>query len=300
MPTQTILAVAIGDPAQSRTISEANNNLSGVRPYVVSLINYLSNNGYSIGVDYTVDYRECYEDNEDFTGSGNSAVILCMSTPVVRKGAAVTSKTPIVGVFSNPTAEGFDKKPNVCGVNAQRIQNARQYYDRFINTVKPKLKAVYVLHRVGNTASNGCLGVMQKGDSFSVPMATLDVSIAPQHDMQTLINGVPPGSGLLVLPVDVFFGAKDFILQCAQARSLPVFWPTPDGVPGAIVSYGVSQSDCGQLMGEQVKYILDNRGAIPEGKARFVTASTAKWVASRAVAKALKIELCKDKKLLLV
>ncbi len=115
MPTPAILAVAIGDPAKSRTITDLS-NLNGVRPYVVSLINYLSSNGYTIGADYTVDYRECLEDNEDFTGHG--AIIFCMSTPVVRKALAFSPSIPIVGVFSNPAAEGFDKTKNVCGVRA--------------------------------------------------------------------------------------------------------------------------------------------------------------------------------------
>jgi ABC-type uncharacterized transport system substrate-binding protein len=300
VPTSTILALAIGDPEQNRIITDMS-HLSGAqppRPYVIGLINYLSSNGYTIGVDYTIDYRECFEGNEDF--NGENAIIFCMSTPIVRKAVAFSHSIPIVGVFSNPTAEGFDKESNVCGVNAQRIQNARHYYDRFIETIEPTLRAVYVLHRVGNTASNGCLAVLKKGGAFKVPVAILDVATAPNHDIKTLINRVPTGSGLLVLPVDLFFGSASYIFQSAQARSLPVFWPTPDGVPPAVASYGISQYDCGQLMGAQVKYILDNGGKIPQSADRFVTANNPKWVASTAVAKALNVELRKHKELLFV
>ena len=289
----TILAVAIGDPSNSRNITDLN-GVTGVRPYIRGLTDYLSqSSNYTIGQDYTINYQECYEDDEDFSGPAD--VIFCMSTPVVRKAVAFTPVTPIVGVFSDPTGEGFDKTQNVCGVNAQRIQNAREYYERFVHTVSG-LSAVYILHKVGNTASNGCLAGIKKG-ALSVPIATLDVTTAPNHDIQTLINGVPNNSGLLVLPVDLFFGAMTFILQLAAAKSLKVFWPSPDGVPSSIASYGVSQYDCGQLMGKQVKYIFDNKGIPLHTADRFVNAPKAKWVASKAVAKALNVELREHREL---
>jgi len=122
----------------------------------------------------------------------------------------------------------------------------------------------------------------------------LNVTPAPGHDIQTLIGAVPPNSGLLVLPVDLFFGAADAINAQAAAKSLPVFWPVTDWVGPAIGGFGVPQEKCGELMGKQVQFILEHR-QIPQDAARFVTVHPAdrKWVASRAVAKALNIELGK-------
>jgi hypothetical protein len=99
MPLPSIVAVAIGDPTNSRVIADMD-QLNGVRPYITGLVTYLSQQNLTIGTDYTVDYRECLEDNEDFTGADTPGnLIFCMSTPVVRKAVAlVTDKVPIVGV----------------------------------------------------------------------------------------------------------------------------------------------------------------------------------------------------------
>ncbi len=290
-----ILAIAVGDPSNSHQIANPG-DVTGARPYVRGLVDYLLGQNIKIGRDYTIDYQECYEGDEAFTPAD---VIFCMSTPVVRKARAFTSTmltpTPIVGVFSDPRGEGFDRTQNICGVIAHRIANGRQYYERFIHAVSG-LSAVYILHRTGNTASKGALDNLRQG-SFTVPIATLDVALAPNHDIATLINGVPRDSGLLVFPVDVFFGAKTSILQLAQARSLRVFWPTPDGVPSGITSYGVPQYDCGELMGAQVEYIFAHPNQIPQGGARFVQAPNPKWVASKAVANALNVELREHREL---
>jgi ABC-type uncharacterized transport system substrate-binding protein len=295
---QSILAVAIGDPAKSRTITDMT-QLTGVRPYIIGLITYLSQQtvpksnpqrNYTIGADYSIDYQECYEDAETFPGTPD--VIFCMSTPVVRKAMHFTPTIPVVGIFSEPATEQFDQTTNICGVNAQRIQIARKYYDNFLKTVSG-LTNVYVLHRVGNTASTKSVGAIHAGGHLPVPLVVLNVTPAPGHDILTLINGVPPNSGLLVLPVDLFFGAADTINAQATAKSLPVFWPVTDWVGPGIGGYGVPQETCGELMGKQVQYILEHPKQIPQGGARFVTVQPTdrKWVASKAVAKALNIKL---------
>ncbi len=297
MAAQTILAIAIGDPSMSRTIGARTSSV-GIRPYIQGLITYLSQQGvpgsnparnYAIGVDYVIDYQECWEDDEDFSGTPN--IIFCMSTPVTRKAKAFTSTTPIVGVFSEAAAEKFDQTPNVCGLNAKRIQIAREYYDKFLSTVN--LTSIYVLHRVGNTASTKALKTI-KQTPLTIPLNVLDVTIAPNHDMKTLIDGIPAGSGLLVLPVDVFFGAAAFINSEAAAKSVPVFWPVTDWVGTGIGGHGAPQERCGELMGQQVQYILEHPGQIPTNSAdRFLTVqpNDIKWVASKAVAKALNIKL---------
>jgi ABC-type uncharacterized transport system substrate-binding protein len=306
MATQIILAIAIGDPMKSRIIG-AGTSLTGIRPYIVGLINYLSQQvvptskpqrKYAIGTDYIIDYQECWEDHESFPGKPN--IIFCMSTPVTRKARDFTSTIPIVGVFSEATVEKFDQTSNVCGLNAKRIQIARKYYDNFLSMVTG-LTSVSVLHRVGNTASNKALAAIQAAQ-LPIPLSVLSVTPAPGNDIGTLIAGIAAGSGLLVLPVDLFFGAADFINAAAAAKSVPVFWPVPDWVPPGIGGHGASQERCGELMGQQVQYVLEHPGHIPQGPARFLTVkpSDIKSVGSEAAAKALNIKLGKHGGLTLV
>ena len=297
MATQTILAIAIGDPAKSRTIG-AGTSLIGVRPYIVGLIKYLSLHAvpnsnparnYAIGTDYIIDYQECWEDDETFPGAPD--IIFCMSTPVTRKAKNFSTAIPIVGVFSEATGEKFDQTPNVCGLNAKRIAIARDYYDMFLATISG-LTSIYALHRVANTASTKALALIQ-AKALPIPLNVLYVTPAPDHDIKTLIDGIPAGSGLLVLPVDLFFGAADFINQTAAASSVPVFWPVTDWVGPGVGGHGAPQETCGGLMGQQVQYILEHPSQIPQGAARFLTVQPTdiKWVASKAAAKALHIKL---------
>ena len=64
----TILAVAIGDPINSRQI-DARDKLTGARPYVRGLVDHLteqknplSNKDYLLGTDFMIDYKEFSED----------------------------------------------------------------------------------------------------------------------------------------------------------------------------------------------------------------------------------------------
>ncbi len=289
---QTILAVAIGNPANSRTITDPA-QLKGVRQYITGLVFYLSQQtnpsttkNYAIGSDYTIDYQEWDENNGDYSNANTYDVIFCMSTPLVRKAKDYASK-PIVGVFSDPTGEGFDKTNNVCGVNAQRIQNAQYYYDKFVNAISG-LKSVYALHRLGNTASIASWALVHQSNSSVQP---LKMGTGPGQDIPSLIKGVPAGSGIIVLPVDLFFGQFQYINELATAQNLPVFWPIPDLVPPGLVGYGVSQFDSGQAMGKLVQYILEHPNSIPTDSNRFISAGTAKWVASKAAAAALNVKL---------
>jgi len=291
MPIPSIIAVAIGDPANSRLITDMN-QLRGVRPYITGLVFYLSEQDYTIGTDYTIDYRECYEGTEDFTGAdiaGTNNIIFCMSTPVVRKAVAFTSQVPIVGVFSDYKGEKFNQTNNVCGVTANRIDNAKDYYDKFVDAAS-NLPAIYILHRPKNTASEQSLANHKKAHP-TVKLPELDVTTAagndPRQDIQNAINSATNNSGLLVLPVDLFFGAADTINSTAKSKSMPVFWPLSDWVPPGLVGYGVSQYDSGQSMGQQVQYILDNPKNIPPDPYRFTSAGTPRWVASQAAAKVL-------------
>jgi len=299
---KSIVTVAIGDPAKSRDITNMT-QLNGVRPYITGLIHHLSQQmvpgsnpprNYTLGADYVIHYRECLEDAEDFTGTAD--VIFCMSTPVVKKARHFTntSKVPVVGIFSDQVGEQFDQTTNICGVNAQRFQIARQYYDKFLAAV-PGLQNVAVLHRVGNTASTKSLAAIHAGGPLPVPLHVLPVN--SKADIQPLIDTVrQPNSGLLVLPVDLFFGSAEAINAQAAARSIPVFWPVPDWVAPGIGGFGVAQETCGEAMGKQVQFIFEHPNQIPQGPPglpRFIDISAVdqRWVASKAAAKTLKLKL---------
>ena len=293
---QTILAIAIGNPVNSRTITNPT-QLHGARPYVQGLYNYLSQQTtFKLGTDYSIDYQECWEGQEAFTGTPD--IIFCMSTPVVIKAKAFSSTIPIVGIFSDPAGEHFNQSTNICGVIGKRIQKARKLYDCFVATI-PNLTQVYILHRENNTASTQSLHGIQTGGGLPVPITVLPVTSQaappgtdPSQVIGTLITKLPTSAGLLVLPVDVFFGVADFIFHNS---SLPVAWPTPDWCPPAVCANGAAQELCGQLMGAQVAYILAHPKQIPQGAARFVDVPEAdiKCVASQSAAKVLKIELRK-------
>lgn len=232
-----------------------------------------------------------------------------MSTPVVKKAEAFDSITPIVGIFSDHAGEHFDQTTNICGVNGKRIQKARDYYDCFVKTI-PNLTKVYILHRDQNTASTNSFNKIKGRGALPVPISDPPLTLKtapgtdPSSDITALIGTVPPGptSGLLVLPVDVFFGAANLIFTQAKARLLSVAWPATDWLPPAVCAHGAAQELCGQLMGAQVAYILTNPKHIPHGAARFVDVpeDDIKCVASQAAAKALNIELRKHRGLQII
>lgn len=292
---QNILAVAIGKPSKSRIISNLS-QLTGARPYIAGLWSYLStqknpgtNENYKLGTDYIIDYQECLEGGEEFKDTYD--IIFCMSTPVTIKAKKFTSSIPIVGIFSDPESETFTNTKNICGVNAQRFQIGYDYYDRFTTAIPGGLKMIYVLHRDGNTASKESWNNIYKG-AHSVPTTLLTVH--GESEIKAAVTELNPGSGgLLVLPVDLFFGGVDDIHSWAK---VPVFWPVTDWVPPGIGGYGVDQATCGQIMGQQVKYIFEHNGNIPTDTTnpkRFITldVSYRRWVASKAAAKAMKLEL---------
>jgi hypothetical protein len=158
---------------------------------------------------------------------------------------------------------------------------------------------VYILHRTGNTASINSLANIQ-AQPLTVPIDVLNVS--SMQDVETKIGGTPANSGgLLVLPVDLFFGAANEINQLAKGQSLPVCWPLTDWVPPGNVGFGVAQETCGEAMGKQIQYIFENN-KIPSGNQRFVTLGAAyrTWGASKAAAAALGVKLATHRALRVV
>jgi hypothetical protein len=219
-----------------------------------------------LGIDYVIDYQECFEDSEDFTVTTNPALILCMSTPVMNAAVAFTNQVPIVGVTSNPGAF----PGNVCGVNAQRTNNPyATYYIHFRNSLAAG-QTITLLNRTKNPVSETCKnGILQH---VTAPVAEVDFPTGndPTQPIVNGINTVPVNSGLLVLPVDVFFGFSDTINTAAASRGLAVFWPAEEFARHGQSHFGSSQVECGQDFGDQVAFILTNK-AVPTGSAQWKT-----------------------------
>jgi hypothetical protein len=308
---KTILAVAVGDPANSAVIKDDNSGtLAGKRPYIKGLIDRLHNYGQDIGDAhyYVIDYRECSEaalaNNNTFTVKPTlpaSYVLFCMSTTVAKSAATFTTNVnpnlPVVAIVSTHT--GYPN--NFCGVSARRHQIARNYYEKFLATV-PSLndstKTVYVLSKQKYDPSDQSLKNIRNGPQ---PVPIVEVPVAAPYsptEIQNAINGITGSGGLLILPVDSFFGAADAIIGWAHAKGLPDFWSVTDWVqhdlPSALGGYGVSQQRCGQLMADKVHSIWST-GNIPNPPFTEVTsAGNFDWAASDAAAASLTLQLGND------
>jgi ABC-type uncharacterized transport system substrate-binding protein len=297
---RTILAVAVGEIELTVSINTSPPPRY-VRPYIKGLIAGLSNNGQTIGTDYTIDYRECPVDKLDTYAFKNVAadVIFCMSTRVVdhvRK--KIKDPPPIVGVVSD-----YSKyKEGIYGFSAKRFQTALACYNAFTASV-PSLQSVYVLHDKDHGPSNEAL----KRLPTSVQKIYIDDKDTPIPDAMTKAwDKVTVYAGILVLPVDRCFGAADAINGWGIANNAPIFWPVTDWVysttsansPSALGGYGVSQEHCGEVMGGQVAAILSGN---PPKKQPFVDAATYSpattsntditWAVSQAVADAIEYKL---------
>jgi hypothetical protein len=288
-----ILAVAIGPPANSHWIDKPSDLTGTERPYIQGLVTYLSQQGvpgsnpprnYTLGTDYVIDYQECWEGNENLAATD---LIFCMSTPVTKKADQFTNpnhpNTFVVGIFSDPQGAGFYARQNICGVKGKRIERGHGYYKQFTQRYNT-LTNVYVLERPGNPASDGSEHILKTGGPTPVTIHDLPLTTPAGQDPRpglngiiNLINSIPANpalanatSGLLVLPVDVFFGTRDTINQTAAAINVPVFWPVTDwSNPPAIDGYGAAQADCGRFMGQQVLYIMQQQ-QLPPPPFRFI------------------------------
>jgi hypothetical protein len=266
-----ILAVAIGDPNNSRTIDSIP-KLSipnPCRPYITGMVDQLMNQSTPrlLGTDYVIDYQECFEGGEDFTVTTNPALILCMSTPVMAAAVAfANNQIPVVGVTSNPGAF----PGNVCGVNAQRTSNPVAYYTHFRNHLGHG-QTITLLARKGNAVSDYCKDTIL-GSFPNVSVAEVDFPQGndPTTPIVDAIGALPANTGLLVLPVDLFFGFSNTINTAAANSGLTVFWPAEEFAQHGQSHYGSSQVECGIIFGEQVDYILTN-GAVPTGNLQWVT-----------------------------
>jgi hypothetical protein len=101
---------------------------------------------------------------------------------------------------------------------------------------------------------------------------------------------------MLVLPVDVFFGSAPTIIDLAQGRNLPVFFPVTDWVaprlPSALGGYGIPQEKCGFRAAGLVAQILWGGKGLGNLPPPIDGADTDfEWVVSRAAAEASNVPL---------
>ena len=294
---KTILAVAIANTAMSKTISNSSSaSLAGVRPYIKGLIQRLDIRGYEIGPHYVIDYRETPATGLDAifptTLPANPPdAVLCMSKTVLDKvsGTAAWDSVTIAGIVSVPL-----NKPNVCGVDGQRQQIGRDYYDKLLAAL-PSLalsaaNRVHVLNVPGYPPSVDSLRRIEQGPT---PVTVNRVSVASPTDANIIaaINAIAEPGALIVLPVDTFFGSAQTIINTARAKSLPDFWPVTDWVrhsnnptKSAFGGYGVPQALCGELLADRIAFVWTN-GSMPNPK--FIPVSTTAdvvWAVSDAAA----------------
>jgi len=105
----------------------------------------------------------------------------------------------------------------------------------------------------------------------------------------------------VILPADWFFAKPNEIIDAAQEKELPDFWPTSDWVKqdgtGALAGYGVSQLMSGELLGERInEYWVDKPDYPKDDKEKWPKAEDdVIWMASVSAANARKVLLGKKK-----
>jgi ABC-type uncharacterized transport system substrate-binding protein len=311
-----ILALAVGEPMDVLIPPMTDLDKAGVRPYIGGLIDGLAGRGRQLGKDFDIEYRHRWytdlKSGKAFEAKDQKCdLIYAMSTTVVREAVpfarAIAPVVPIV--FPNVSdygAEDFVKQGSATGFSARRSQTADEGFERFLATI-PTLKEVFVLHKKEYDPSDLALALVtatQEKLHKNLKLTVLEIdkhedierqfSKLPRRNVQTTA-----AAGVLVLPVDLFFGAAPTIIELAHGRGLPTFFPVTDWVkptlPSAFGGYGVPQRKCGERTAEHVDRILwQGQGLV--GKLPPVTDATEddfEWVVSNAAAagKALNIPL---------
>jgi hypothetical protein len=311
----TMKAVAIGDPAKDGIItSKGQAEALGRRQYVVGLIDGLNSldtnppSKYRIGTDYQIDYRETAATGVPATFSSTDPLIFAMSTTIVAAAQTFTTSIPIVGIVSDPDGENFRNSKNICGVTAQRHQMAGTCLDDFLNTVTspgPYITSVVALCKPNYNPSDQAWALVQAEAKKKQPpilpinITPYDYTVATQP-IDTWLNALPvqpANTGLLVLPVDLFFANAAVIIDLAQntglgvsGQKLPTFFFAPDWVgpvatESALGAYGVSQYTCGELMANLVNTVRTS-GVPTSAAARWTPAppTAFQWVTNKTVA----------------
>jgi hypothetical protein len=298
-----IVAVAIGNPGNNYDFQDPNDSkLANVRPYITGLKNWLADqkeppatdnslNKYILGEDYIIKYRECDKNDLLKTFDVNPDLIFCMSTTVLSAAQLFTrnagTKTPIVGITSNPENQQLDE--NVCGVSARRPQHVHRAYEEFVKRVGKK-KQMYALHKKKYAPS--------EAGKFFLPKSVITIDIDEtdkSDDIVAKIHAQLPhqSGGLVVLPVDQFFGAADKIINEAQnTKFTPTWWLIRDLRTSGAKPYGgfgVDQETCGRYMAERVANIWSTK-RIPDPPFVEIEDKYNKATVSKAVAKMLNLK----------
>ena len=300
----TILALAVGDPSVSRRLTDQASIPKGVRPYIIGLIRGLRQRGHSLGGDYTIDYQHhWYDDIKSGRAFVKSDVdlIYAMSTTVMRSAGDHTKHIPIVFPnCSDHEAEPYVRARRATGFSARRSQTAHRCFEHFLATV-PTLKEVHVLHKKEYDPSDLALTLVKNSRQNNHKNVLIrKIEIDDHRDIDSNLSRLEPRrpgeQGILILPVDVFFGAAPTIIELAQKRMLPTFFPVTDWVqpqlPSALGGYGIPQEKCGWRSAELVDLILWKKQGLPHLPPVLDGADhDFEWVVSKAAATALKISL---------
>jgi hypothetical protein len=287
MPSKTIVAVAIGKGpnVQHATIISLGTVPTWARPYIGGIITGLRNKGHNIGTDYTIEYYDSPQSslNTVFITGLVADFIVCLSTTVMRAAAAKYASAPpkIIGIVSHPEVEDFSNQPNVCGVRAKRSQAAHDCYQKLLNSFSPPLNTATVLHATTYDPSKDSIKKLDDaGDSPTV------VRVSNLNDVQSAIGGMAQGTGVLLLPVDWFFGAAMDIIGWARTQKVFDFWSVTDWVKsdtsGAFGGYGVPQVTSGIYLAEQLHKAWN--AGLPNPVWLPVRNSDFEWKVSQAVA----------------
>lgn len=300
-----ILALAVG-PERDLEICTSE-DATGVRPYILGLIKGLDQKGRRIGADYKIDYKERLQ-SDLADGQTSKALfaneqspcdlVFAMSTNVVRAAKDASKSLPIVGVVSDPKAEGFNRAKNITGISARRSQTAGDCFEYFLATV-PSLRRVRVLHKPKYGPSERSLELVEKAArKRGVTVEVLRINT--REDIEKKLKAMPKRdltkpaeAGIQVLPVDVCLGAAALIIEIAQRqKNVPAFFPVTDFVSnGALGGYGAPQQICGVLMADYVDRILWHSASPQSLEIEAAKNDHFEWAVSSAAAKALNIKL---------
>ena len=288
--SKLIRAVAIGPTAVDISFDAHHTDVSGVRPYIQGLKDWLNLQPnqktqpqadgtlgqYILGTHYDIEYKERDTGaiQDAFTGAEQADVLFCMSTFVGAEAIKwrdnhqpPLDNFPIVVITSNPASPPFSNHTQVCGVSALRPQLASVGIGQF-KSAQPHLTKIWVLNRKGYGPSEDA----KKGVGSAVGSIDVKDIDDPVAEVANKRSHVPGGQmhGLFVLPADRFFGLAAQIQAAADAAgnpgsSMPTFWSTTDWPPNSFGGYGFPQRVCGRYMAERVASIWgSDSGKVPD------------------------------------
>jgi hypothetical protein len=282
MANKKILAVAVGDTYDQTFSDSFNTDFTKVRPYIKGLVEWLAlstanrnspedEDGlgtFKLGTganQYQIDYKQRPRGQISTAFSNGYDLIFCMSRTVV--DAAATQFPPganapkIVGIVSDPFSANYGD--NVCAVSATRPQLIARGAKRFKK--KLKLDTLFAL-TIPNYAPAELAGKWVGKNVYLKPVNDLSNINNIKAVIDTCLPGQGMKAGLIVFPVDAFFGASQQIVDWAENRTqypIPTFWTAPDFPATAYGGFGFDQKICGQYMAFLVATIFST-GNMPD------------------------------------